>query len=203
MSTPELAAARIDDWLERLSAPVPEPGGGAAAGVVIATGAALVSMAAGYAQPGAERDAVLDAAARARREALAAAEHDGRMSAALVAAFRRPADDPERASAVQETTVRAARSSDALVSVAASLEEALDWLERRGEPRLAPDVAVAARMLVCGILSTAVNIRCDTTAAVGAGIDEATADELRAALGQAQSSVQRLNALADRITATL
>lgn len=203
MPTSELSAARIDQWLEHLAAPVPEPGGGAAAGVVVATGAALVSMAAGYAAPGEQRDSVLDAASRARREALTAAEHDGRMSAALVAAFRRPPDDPDRARTVRETTVRAAQSSAELVVVARRLEGPLAWLERSGEPRLAPDVAVAARMLACGIRSTAVNILCDISSAVEAGIDESTADRLRTALGEALAAAAQLDALADRVTATL
>ncbi|MBN9175791.1 MAG: cyclodeaminase/cyclohydrolase family protein [Microbacterium sp.] len=203
MPTSTLAAARIDDWLERLSTPVPEPGGGEAAGVVIATGAALVAMAAGYALPGEQRDAALEVAARARREALIGAEHDGRMSAALVAAFRRPLDDAGRDGAVREATVRAAQSGAALVAIAAGLEGTLAWLEHAGEPRLAPDVAVAARMLACGIRSTAVNIRCNVTSAIEAGADAETAHRLQAALDEAHAAAARLDACAERVTKTL
>ncbi|AUG29045.1 MULTISPECIES: cyclodeaminase/cyclohydrolase family protein [Microbacterium] len=202
MSAPDLASARLDDWLAALAAPIPEPGGGAAAGVVIATGAALVAMTAGYAVAP-HRDAVLADATRARRDALVAAEHDGRMSAALVAAFRRPAGDAQRPAAIIATTVAAAEASAALVDVAASLGSALTWLEEHGEPRVAPDVAVAARMLACGIRATAVNIRCDTTSARDAGAEVETLAPLRTALAEALAVAQRFDTLADRVTATL
>lgn len=202
MSTPALATSRIDDWLERLAAPVPEPGGGAAAGVVIATGAALVAMAAGYCA-GAERDGVVAAATAARQSALDAAEHDGRMSAALVAAFRRDDNDPGRPVAIVQSTVGAARASAALVAVAASLLPALAWLEAHGVSRLAPDVAVSARLLAGGIRASAVNIRCDATSAVDAGASSAVIEELHAALTDAEDAAARLETLAERLTATL
>ncbi len=131
MSAPDLASARLDDWLAALAAPIPEPGGGAAAGVVIATGAALVAMTAGYAVAP-QRDAVLADATRARRDALVAAEHDGRMSAALVAAFRRqdavPNDCPAYAGNLgygpNPKLVARVKAADLLLVVGARLGEA-------------------------------------------------------------------------------
>ena len=202
MPTSALAASRIDDWLQQLSAPVPDPGGGAAAGIVIATGAALVAMAAGYAPAEAAAE-IAAAATRVRGDALTAAEHDGRMSGRLVAAFRRPIDDPERGEALRTATVAAADAGADLVALAASLEGPLLWLERFGEARLAPDVAVAARMLACGIRSTAVNIRGNTTSAAGAGVDASTLQRLRAAGERAEQAAARLDAVAERVTATL
>lgn len=202
MSAPDLAAARLGDWLTALAAPAPEPGGGAAAGVVIATGAALVAMTAGYAAaPGGED--VLAAASAVRAEALIAAEHDGRMSASLVAAFRLPVSHPHRAEAIVQATVRAAEASAALVDAAASLTDSLAWLEVHGEPRVAPDVAVAARMLACGIRASAVNIRCDTTSAEAAGAAGEVTARLRTALVEAMDAAAVLDALAERVTATL
>lgn len=202
MSAPDLATARLDDWLTALAAPVPDPGGGAASGVVIAAGAALVAMTAGYAAaPGGEP--VLAAASTVRTEALVAAAHDGRMSDALVAAFRLPASHPHRADAIVEATVRAAEASAALVDAAASLTGPLTWLEVHGEPRVAPDVAVAARMLACGIRASAVNIRCDTTSAEAAGAAGEVTARLRTALREALDAAEVLDALAERVTATL
>ncbi len=77
------------------------------------------------------------------------------------------------------------------------------WLERFGEARLAPDVAVAARMLACGIRSTAVNIRGNTTSAAAAGVDAPTLQRLRAAGERAEQAAARLDAVAERVTATL
>lgn len=202
MSTPELAHERIGDWLTALAAPHPEPGGGAAAGLVIATGAALVAMTAGYAE-GSAAAGILEAATRARGDALAAAEHDGRMSAALVAAFRSPEDEPGRAAAIIEVTVRAADASAGLVDIASALAAPLAWLETHGAPRVAPDVAVAARLLACGVRAAAVNIRCDTSSAQDAGAGEPVTARLEAALAGALEAAQTLEALADRVTATL
>ncbi|MDJ1113108.1 cyclodeaminase/cyclohydrolase family protein [Microbacterium dauci] len=202
MPTPDFALAPLDDWLQRLSAPVPDPGGGMAAGVVVATGAALVAMAAGYAQAEGSAD-VVAAATRVRDDALAAAEHDGRMSGLLVAAFRRPLADPGRGAALRAATVQAAEAGVVLVALAASLDGHLRWLERFGEPRLAPDVAVAGRMLACGIRSTAVNLRGNTASAAEAGADALTVHRLRDAIGDAQDAAARLDALAERVTASL
>jgi len=99
--------------------------------------------------------------------------------------------------------VRAAEASAALVEVAASLLPSLAWLETNGEPRLAPDVAVSARLLSCGIRASAVNIRCDTTSAADAGADDAVIDRLRVSLADAEDAAARLESLAARVTATL
>lgn len=198
----DLSSSPVGDWLERLAAPVPDPGGGAAAGLVIAAGAALVEMTAGYAS-GAEGAGIVGRASAARRAALAAAEEDGRMSAALVAAFRMPPDSEGRGAAIARTTARAAESSDALVQVAASLVAPLAWLEAHGEPRLAPDVAVAARMLACGIRSAAVNIRCDATSAADAGASDDQVQRFAVMLEAALEASAGLDELAERVTATL
>ncbi|MFT4228725.1 MAG: cyclodeaminase/cyclohydrolase family protein, partial [Microbacterium sp.] len=95
---------------------------------------------------------------------------------ALVAAFRLPTDTPGREARIRRACLEAAASSADLVAIAGALREPLGWLAREGEQRLAPDVAVAARLLAAGIRAAAVNIRCDTTAAAAAG---ASADELR------------------------
>lgn len=202
MSASNLARTPLDEWLENLAAPTPEPGGGAAAGLVVATGAALVAMAAGYAT-GAEREPILAAASAARRAALAEADHDGRLSAELVAAFRLPESDLTRPALIRETTVRAAEAGSVLVEIAESLAPGLTWLELRGEPRLAPDVAVAARMFACGIRSTSVNIRCNTTSAALAGVAQELLEGLRAAYGAANDTADRFDALAERVEATL
>lgn len=197
------AATPLSRFLEHLAAPVPDPGGGAAAGVVIATGAALVQMTAGYAAPGPDRDRALAAAARARHDALAGAEADARVSGALVAAFRLPEETPDRAERIRTATLDAAASSVALVDIAAALTDALVWLESHGEARLAPDVAVAARMLACGIRSTAINIRCDATSAAQFGAHGGSIDGLRRDEASAHSAADLLDQLAARVTASL
>lgn len=198
-----LSAVPIGRWLERLAAPVPDPGGGAAAGLVIGVGAALVSMAARYVTPDSNSAAVVTAADGAREAALLAADADALMSAALVAAYRLPDDCAERAHRICEASLHAAESSGRLVEIAASLLEPLRWLQKFGEQRLAPDVAVAARLLAAGIRSSAVNIRCDTTAAEAVGASATALARLRETEGWTHDIAGELDALAGDVTAGL
>ncbi|MFT4052140.1 MAG: cyclodeaminase/cyclohydrolase family protein [Microbacterium sp.] len=197
------AAGPFGDWLDRLAAPVPDPGGGAAAGVVIAIGAALVSMTAGYAAGSPEREGIVGAAAQARAQALQAAAEDAEMSATLVAAFRQPTSDPSRSARILAASLEAAIASERLAQIAAALLEPLRWLQRCGEPRLAPDVAVAARMLACGMRAAAVNLRCDATSAADAGASVADIAQLRAAQARTCDIAGELEALAGDVTQTL
>lgn len=197
-----LADSAIADWLARLAEPVPDPGGGAAAGLVIATGAALVSMTAGYIAP-AEGTSIVGAAADARAAALAAADADARMSGELVAAFRMPLDAPDRGERILDSTIRAAASSVDMVEIAADLIAPLHWLAEHGEARLAPDVAVAARLLACGIRAAAVNIRCDASSAAQFGATADTLGGLRRHEATALESASTLDALALTVTERL
>lgn len=198
-----IARTAIGSWLERLAEPAPDPGGGAAAALVVAAGAALVSMSAGYAPPGAQRDAIAAAAGHARTDALSAADEDAQASAALVAAFGLAVDHPERAQRVRTATLAAAATSTRAVGIARTLVAPLEWLAAHGEPRLAPDVAVAARLLAAGVRATIVNLRCDATAAEQFGADAASVSALRAAESSADALADELDARAASVTASL
>jgi hypothetical protein len=58
-------------------------------------------------------------------------------------------------------------------------------------------------MLACGIRSTAVNIRGNTTSAAAAGVDAVTLERLRDAWDQATHAAGGLDAVAERVTAAL
>ncbi len=191
----------VADWLDALARPSPEPGGGAASALVLATGAALVGMTAGYAQPGEARDEALGAAASVRSLALRSADEDGELSARLVEAFRSPPE--HRDGLVRDAAVAAAESGVVIAGLAASLAPVLTWLGEHGDDRLMPDVAVAARLVSAAVRATAVNIRCNTTAAGSAGAEGAVLLRLREREERALRDARLLDELAEAVTGRL
>ena len=138
---------------------------------------------------------------REQRSAIKSIEKD-KPSARLEPCLKQASNDPKSALETAKDWRRIARNSER-AQAAECQGMALVGLERFGEARLAPDVAVAARMLACGIRSTAVNIRGNTTSAAGAGVDAPTLQRLRAAGERAEQAAARLDAVAERVTATL
>lgn len=182
-------------WLEHLAAPTPAPGGGAAAAVTLAIGAAVVEMAAGYAPAGSDRAAAIMAAARVRAAALSAAERDAAASARLVAAHRLPAAGSagERAEALAE----AMEASLAVASLAAPLVPPLRWLAAHGDGRLSPDVVVAARTLAAAVRSAAATARANVSAFPS---EDAGGDDGRRAERGAVALADELDDLARRVS---
>lgn len=147
----------LDAWLDRLSQRGGEPGGGAASGVMMAIGAALLHMVAAYtpdderAQQSGRRSIEL------REEALQAAENDGVRSAALGAAL---AAEPssQRDQRIVLTGTAGAESSAALVEIGRALAAELRVLADRGNPHLIADVAVAAEAIGAGLGGALTNL---------------------------------------------
>jgi len=147
----------LEGWLDRLSQRGGAPGGGAACGVMLAIGAALLHMVAAYtpdderAQESGERAVALRAAA------LRAAEEDGVRSAALGAALAEPTSD-ERDDRIVTTAGEGAESSAALAEIGAALAAELRVLADRGNPHLVADVAVAAEAIGAGLGGALMNL---------------------------------------------
>ncbi|MFT4211369.1 MAG: cyclodeaminase/cyclohydrolase family protein, partial [Microbacterium sp.] len=177
--------------------------GGAAAAVVLAAGAALVQMTAGYAPDRVARDRIGSDAAAARADALRAADADALLSAELVACFRLAGDDPRRAERLLGATVAAASSVVEIARLADPLLTALPWLVEHGDPRLLPDVAVAARTLAAALRSCRTTVRVNTTSAREAGADEAVLAGLAAAAERMREACRGLDRLADQADARL
>ncbi|MDO8381570.1 MAG: cyclodeaminase/cyclohydrolase family protein [Microbacterium sp.] len=155
----------LDAWLDRLSQRGGEPGGGAASGVMMAIGAALLHMVAAYtpdderAQQSGQRSIEL------RIEALRAAEDDGVRSAALGAALAAESS-PERDERIVATGTAGAESSATLVGIGAALAAELRVLADRGNPHLIADVAVAAEAIGAGLGGALTNLRACLTLAL-------------------------------------
>ncbi|MBA8817494.1 formiminotetrahydrofolate cyclodeaminase [Microbacterium halimionae] len=187
------ASATLTQWIEQLSSPTPAPGGGAAGAVVLAIGAATAQMAAGYAAESGSRTRTLRTAQRVRELALRATDDDAAASAALAAAYRNhSATSSSRAAAIDA----AGRSSIAVVRIASSMIDVLDWLSTHGEPRLLPDVAVSAALTAAAIRTSCINIASSASAAVG----EQNIEYLHSARRDAELLADRFTAIAANTT---
>jgi len=140
----------IDEWLSDLASDKPAPGGGAAAGVNAAMGAALVSMVCNltigkpkFAEHEAVMREVLAEAERLRGEALQLAEDDAEAFSGVVAAYKLPKSSDEekaaRTAAIQSGLVEAAAVPLAVARVAG--------FERRQMLIEAPQRAALQRLL--------------------------------------------------------
>jgi formiminotetrahydrofolate cyclodeaminase len=156
----------LAEVLEGVGAATPAPGGGSSAAVACALAAGLVQMVAGITLARDDTDAGIrelrDRAARLRDEAAALAELELRAYAPVLAAMRRPADDPERPAALDAALSEAAESPLAIARVAAAVAELAVEAARRGRPHLRGDaltgvllaeaaVAAASRLAVINL----------------------------------------------------
>jgi methenyltetrahydrofolate cyclohydrolase len=164
------APPTVPAYLDALAAGTPTPGGGSAAALVGAMGAALVSMVANYtvgrprfaAVEGEVREALAGAeAARARLAALMA--EDEQAYAAYTAATRLPRgteeEQRERARAMQAALRRAAGPPLAMAGECRRVLDLASVVARAGNPLLASDAGVAALLAESGLRASAVNVR--------------------------------------------
>jgi formiminotetrahydrofolate cyclodeaminase len=148
----------LDAWLDRLSQRGGEPGGGAASGVMLAIGAALLHMVAAYTPDDERAQRSGRRAVELRVDALRAAEDDGVRSAALGVALAEDAS-PARDARIVDTGTAGAESSATLVGIGAALAAELRVLADRGNPHLIADVAVAAEAIGAGLGGALTNLR--------------------------------------------
>ncbi|WP_291044958.1 cyclodeaminase/cyclohydrolase family protein [Herbiconiux sp.] len=210
---PEVSARQsgLREWTARLAEPVGDPGGGAAAGVMLAMAASLAAMAAAYTAPERyeaaadtsdgheqvqqrerERAAIAGRAAALRERALELADLDGDASQQFGEAFgiRKEA---EREHAIREASLDAATSSESLGDAALPLVADLEWLHTHANPAVHADVVVACAALRGAVAGARANLVADT------GILASHTDGDPAA----ESARPELDAAADRLTAAI
>ncbi len=154
----------LDAWLDRLSQRGGEPGGGAASGVMMAIGAALLHMVAAYTPDDERAQQSGQRAIDLRVRALRAAEDDGVRSAALGAALAAE-PSPERDERIGATGTAGAESSATLIGIGCALAAELRVLADRGNPHLIADIAVAAEAIGAGLGGALTNLRACATLA--------------------------------------
>jgi methenyltetrahydrofolate cyclohydrolase len=185
----------IRGWLEALASDAATPGGGAAAGVAAATGAALISMVGRLTigRPGFEDveqriKAVTERADELRAVFLELADRDAEAFGSVMDAFNLPKDsDDERAA----RTMRIQQAYDDAAAVPLELaERAVDLMEpaedatAMGNPNASSDGYCAGALLHAAALAAIANVRINA-----AGLK----DE-----GKAQGLVDRCDVLRER-----
>jgi formiminotetrahydrofolate cyclodeaminase len=130
----------LEGFLADVAARTPAPGGGAGAAVGCALGAALTEMAARFAR----LDDAAERAAGLREQALGLAEADLEAYAPVLAALRRPPDDPERAAAVRAAASAAADVPLAIAEAAAAVAALARETAAAGKPGLRGDALAGA-----------------------------------------------------------
>ena len=159
----------VEGWLEELASGAPTPGGGAAAAVNAAIGAALISMVCNltlgkpkYSAHRAEIESALAQATVLRRTALDLADADAEAFAAVIASYRLPRATPQdvqaRDAAIQAALVDAADVPVRTAAVAASVIQLAGAVVKKSNVNVISDVAGAALSARCALDAAAVNV---------------------------------------------
>ena len=171
----------IGSWLDDLGSRSATPGGGAAAGVAAATGAALIAMVGhltidkeGFEDLGARMRSLVQTADGERVAVLALADEDAAAFESVMASFRLPkGTDEEKASRtmrIQEAYEGAAAVPLQLATRSVQLMELAEDATAMGNPHAASDGYSAGMLLFGAALSALANVRINA-----AGLkDEAT-----------------------------
>jgi methenyltetrahydrofolate cyclohydrolase len=195
----------IADFLDQLAERVPVPGGGAAAALQAAQGAALLGMVARYTtgEKYAEHEGtigrIITEVDELRGIALRLAEADTDAFAAVTDAYRLPRSTKEertaRSAAVSQALANAAWPPAQVISVAGMVVDLAEALVVIGNRNVLSDVAAAAESARAAAATARVNVEVNL-----AGIsDEQTSLEMIAETGKADDIVTR----AERITAAV
>ena len=160
----------IGSWLDELGSGSPTPGGGAAAGVAAATGAALIAMVGhltirkeGFKDLDARMRAMVETADAERRTFLSLADEDAEAFELVMASFRLPKETDEEKAArtlkIQEAYEAAAAVPLQLAERAVKLMELAEDATAMGNPHAASDGYSAGTLLYSAALSAMANVR--------------------------------------------
>jgi formiminotetrahydrofolate cyclodeaminase len=179
----------LGEWLERLSSSAPTPGGGAAAALGAATGAALVEMVvnltvgkSAYVEHEPHVQPIGEQARALRLRALELAAADEAAFDRVMAAYGLPRQTAEekaaRSAAIQAATVEAARPPLEIAEVAARVIELAAALPGRSNRNVLSDVGVAAALAGAALESAAINVEVNLGALKDEGVREGLRKEL-------------------------
>jgi formiminotetrahydrofolate cyclodeaminase len=165
---------------------------------MLAIAASLISMVAGYTEPGPQQRTELagihERAALLRQTALRLADEDASASQAFGAAFRLERG-PEREEAIHRASIEAAKASAVLGDQAIAAIGDLGWLAANGNPALIADVVVAFGALRAAVTGARTNVSFDLAALTSAGD---TLEQVREQHPALWETVERLNAALER-----
>jgi len=188
-----IAQSTCAGFLEALASTEPTPGGGAVAGVVGATAAALGEMTAGYSL-GRSDDHAAEQRLRSIRAELAnarllflrLADEDAAAYALLNAAFKRPKTDPDRTSAIRAGAAAAVLPPRAALAAAGDVSRLLERLLPLANRNLVSDLAIAADLTLSAANAAGWNISANASMLgdEGAEMERETARRLNEIAGR-------------------
>ncbi len=156
-------------FLEDLASGDPTPGGGSAAAFSAAMGAGLVAMVARltlgrkkYVDAENQMQAVLEQAEILRSELSAAVEADSAAFMEVMAAFKRPKDDPDRPEMIQQATLHAAQVPLSVARKACRVLELAAQAAEVGNSNAITDAGTGAALAVAALKGASYNVDINT-----------------------------------------
>jgi methenyltetrahydrofolate cyclohydrolase len=196
---------KISDFLDRLAARVPAPGGGAVAALHAAQAAALLGMVARYstgdryAEHRATVERITADADELRAIALQLAEDDAAAFALVADTYKLPKDTAEakaaRSAAIAAALAGAAKPPVAVIAAARVAVELAEDLLPIGNRNVVTDVAAAAEAARAAATTARVNVEIN----LGGVTDE----RARAELADQAATVDEIAARAEQVTAAV
>lgn len=193
----------MDAWLTELASEAPAPGGGAAAAMNAAVGAALVAMVCRFSAGEPTSAEVLVRADALRQEALSLAEQDAVAFGKVAAAYRLPKETDEakraRSAAIQEALVGAAEVPLRVAAVAAEVVGLANRILDGANVNVLADVAVAASSAQAALTAAVVNVEVNLAALHDTGQRSALAAALSAHTGASSAADAIIHSVRERI----
>jgi methenyltetrahydrofolate cyclohydrolase len=196
---------KISDFLDRLAERVPAPGGGAAAALHAAQGAALLGMVARYTtgEKYAEHQVtigrIITEVDELRGIALRLAEADADAFAAMAGAYRLPKsterEKASRSAAIAQALINGAWPPAQVISVAGMVVDLAEALAAIGNRNVISDVAAGAEAARAAAATARVNVEINLASIT----DEQASLEMIAAAGKADAIIAR----AEQVTAAV
>ncbi len=198
-----LADLTLREYLDQLASAAPTPGGGAAAALTGAQGAALVSMVCNltvgkpkFADVEADMRQVLERSEALRSRLLALADEDATAFGRVSEAYRLPKDTPEQ-KAVRRAAIQEALKGAEAVPMQV-MEACLDVMRlavtaaAKGNPNVVSDAAVAGILAHAGLLSAADNVRINLKFIKDEAFVQTESERLHRLLAEAEAVRQTL-----------
>jgi glutamate formiminotransferase/formiminotetrahydrofolate cyclodeaminase len=199
----------VKAFLSELASDSPAPGGGSAAALAGAAGAALCAMAARltlgrekHRDAWQEMEELRDEASALGERLCALVDEDAEAYAAVVAARRLPkATDAERAArgaALRDAVIRSARVPLETLTILRGLAGCAARAVERGNPSCLTDAGSAAQMIRAGAMAAAYNVRVNLPDVAEASLRDGLRAQAAEALAAVRAQVDRLEAIVDR-----
>ncbi len=198
--------AGIGEFVARVAAPDPAPGGGSVAALAGSLAAALGEMVSGLTEGRKKYEAVQEsvraartALSQARQELERLVQDDADAYRAVVAALRLPKDSDQqkraRADALEAATRLATETPLRTVRLAAAVLERLELLVRIGNPNARSDAAAGAQLAFAALKAGQYNVLINLDGLKDAAFAEGSRTEARRLALEAQAVLARVDAV--------